>query len=221
MSKHDKSSERSEGNKHEKADKDNKTPLSGKVEIERSEYEKLCAEAKELNEVKDAFLRKAADLDNVRKRLAREKEEFVKFANERLMKDLLPVIDNLERALLAAGGAEGDNSHPIVSGVDLVKKQFINYLKDHGLTKIDAVGKPFDPSLHEAISKRESKDYPDQTVLEEIEGGYLLNGRLLRPAKVIISERPASGGSTAKGTGQSDTDTKAEYLEEDGYDDEA
>ncbi|MDD5085770.1 MAG: nucleotide exchange factor GrpE [Candidatus Omnitrophica bacterium] len=212
MSKHNKSGERPDGNKHD-------PPVSGKLEIERSEYDKLCASAKELGELKDAFLRKAADLDNMRKRLVREKEEFVKFANERLMKDLLPVIDNLERALLAAGHTEGDNAHPIISGVDLVRKQFINYLKDHGLTKIDAVGKPFDPSLHEAVSQRESKDCPDQTVLEEIEGGYLLHGRLLRPAKVIISKKPASQDQTRDGGGQGEAG--GEYLEENGYDDEA
>lgn len=219
MSRHDKSGDRPDGNKHEKNDKNNKPPVSGKFEIERSEYDRLCAEAKELAELKDAFLRKAADLDNVRKRLVREKEEFAKFANERLMKDLLPVIDNLERALLAAGHTEGDNAHPIVSGVDLVRKQFINYLKDHGLTKIDAVGKVFDPSLHEAVSQRESKDCPDQTVLEEIEGGYLLHGRLLRPAKVIISKKPVSQDQTRDGGRQGGA--KDEYLEENGYDDEA
>ncbi len=162
----------------------------GKIEIDKAEYDALTQQAKELGELRESLIRKAADFENAKKRLAKEKEEFIKFANERLIRDLLTVIDNLERALQHAEETDPEKTHPIVEGVHLIRKQIYDYLKEHGLVKIEAMGKPFDPTFHEAISQQESEDYPDDTVIKVLQEGYLLHDRLLRPAQVIISKRP-------------------------------
>lgn len=170
-------------------------PQPKKIRISREEHEGLLEKArqledvrKELEELRDKYLRAAADFENAKKRLAREKEEHNRFAKERFVRSLLPILDNFERALphidpSQQGGAPGT----LKDGIVLIQKQLADFLKACGVARLEAVGKPFDPHFHEAIAHAEAGGYPDQTVVEELEAGYLLDGRLLRPAKVRVS----------------------------------
>jgi molecular chaperone GrpE len=158
-----------------------------------------------LKEEHDRFLRAAADLENYKKRAAREREEAQKFANERLLKDLIPVLDNLERALAAA--PEGD---PLAKGVKLVLRAFEEALGRHGVKGFSALGQPFDPRLHEAVMQvAASGDQPPGTVVLEHGRGFLLNDRLVRPAMVGVAVGPdpsppadAEAGASGAGQGQ-------------------
>ena len=146
----------------------------------------LNAKVEEAKNNYDRYVRQVAELDNFKKRSAREREEFVRYANESLVKDLLPVIDNLELAIAHASG--GSDGNPLVEGVDLVLKGFLDTLAKHGVQPVAAVGMPFDPSQHEAIAQVESADHPPNTVMEQHQSGYLMRDRLLRPALVTVSK---------------------------------
>ncbi len=146
----------------------------------------------------DRFLRQAAELENFKKRALRERDEFVRFANEALIKDLLPVVDNLERAIAHASG--GGNGKPLVEGVEMVLKGLLDVLAKHGVTQISAAGQFFDPAKHEAMAQVESTDHEPNTVVEELHKGYMLHDRLLRPAlvsvaKAVISQEKKNGES--------------------------
>jgi len=136
----------------------------------------------------DRFLRQTAELENFKKRTARERDEAIRFANEYLIKDLLPVLDNLERAIAHAKG--GDGGKPLVEGVEMVLKGFFDVLTRHGVVQVSALGQPFDPVKHEAIAQMESDKHLPNTVMEEHHKGYLLHDRLLRPALVSIAKAP-------------------------------
>jgi molecular chaperone GrpE len=151
----------------------------------RQQLEKKEAEARENY---DRFLRQAAELENFKKRMAREKEETIRYANEGLIKDLLPVLDNLERAIGHAKG--GGNGKPLVEGVEMVIRGFLDVLGKHGVTQISALGEPFDPERHEAIAQVESQENKPNTVVEEHHKGYYLLDRLLRPALVSVAKAP-------------------------------
>src|SRR4030095_2947202 len=145
-------------------------------------------EAKELEAKNnyDRFLRQAAELDNFKKRTAREREEAVRFANESLLKDLLPVVDNLERAIAHASG--GGNGKPLVEGVEMVLRGLADVLTKHGAMPILAQGQPFDPTKHEAMTQVETDDHEPNSVVEELHKGYMLRDRLLRPALVSVAK---------------------------------
>jgi molecular chaperone GrpE len=133
----------------------------------------------------DLYLRAAAELENYKKRVARDRQDFVKYANENLIRDILPTVDSMERALEHA--SESGDFQVFVDGLKMIRDTFLSVLGKHGATKIDAVGKKFDPNFHEALMQVEGGKEQDNTVAEEFETGYLLNGRLLRPAKVSIA----------------------------------
>jgi len=141
----------------------------------------------EVAELKDRWLRERADLENVKRRAVREKQDAVRFGSEALLKDLLPVIDNLHRALAAASAGREDD--PIVKGVELVLRGFDDVLERHGVKVVPAHGEPFDPTRHEAISHVES-EAPPNTVIGEHQRGYVLHDRLLRPALVTVGKGP-------------------------------
>jgi molecular chaperone GrpE len=170
--------------------------------IQTSEVEKLKEqlEAKETEAKQnyDRFLRQVADFENFKKRAAREKEEIIRFANETLIKDLLPVLDNLERAVSYARG--GGNGKPLLEGVELVLKGFTEVLTKHGLTPIQAKGEPFDPNKHEAIAQVETRDYAHNTIVEQHQKGYHLMDRLLRPALVTTAKVPDDNQKSQKQT---------------------
>lgn len=143
-----------------------------------------------LKDTHERLLRIAAEFDNFKKRAAKEREDAQKFGIERLLKDFLPVADNLERAL---DHAEEHDLRQVIEGVKLVQKLLENTLARHGVTGFSALGQPFDPTLHEALMQQES-DAPPGTVVSEMSRGYKLNERLVRPAAVVVA-RPRSGGS--------------------------
>ncbi len=149
-----------------------------------AELEKARAEAAEAH---DKLLRMAAEFDNQKKRLQRDKELALKFAEENLLRELLPCLDNLERALSQDRAGE-DFSAKLVEGVEMTWRGLLNTLGKFGLTPMQVVGEPFDPNFHEALAMEASCLVPEQRVLQEYEKGYLLKDRLLRAAKVVVSK---------------------------------
>jgi len=146
----------------------------------------LTAKEEEAKNNYERYIRQVAELDNFKKRAVREREESARFANETLVKDLLPVIDNLERAITHA--SSGDNGKLLVEGVDLVLKGFLDTLAKHGVQPVAAVGLAFDPTQHDALAQIESAEHPPNTVIEQHQKGYLMRDRLLRPALVTVSK---------------------------------
>jgi len=158
-------------------------------------------EAKELAALKDRYARLLADFDNYRKRQTREREELIKRANEELLGDLLPVVDHLELALAKTP----EPADPFATGVRLVYEQALSLLSRYGLTPIEAKGQPFNPEFHEALSQMSSPTVPAQSVIDQFRRGWLLAGRLLRPAQVIVSSgRPDPEQSEAESDSVSD-----------------
>jgi molecular chaperone GrpE len=143
-----------------------------------------------LKEAHERMLRAAADLENYKKRAQREKEELQKFGNEKLLKDLLPVLDNLDRALAAAPAED-----PLVAGVTLVRAAFEQVLGRYGVKGFSAMGQPFDPSQHEALMQVPTAGQPPGTVVVEHARGFTLNDRLVRPALVGVSVAPPDAGN--------------------------
>ncbi|GAA4439170.1 nucleotide exchange factor GrpE [Bremerella cremea] len=129
-----------------------------------------------------------ADLENFRKRMRREREDELKYANMPLLADLLPVVDNLQRALESAG--TGEQAGGIVEGIKIVEKQLVEAMKKRGCEAIDAQGQPFDPNLHEAIMQQPSADVEPNTVLHVAQVGYKMYDRVVRPSQVIVSKAP-------------------------------
>jgi molecular chaperone GrpE len=158
---------------------------SGDSEMETLRQE-VAAKELEAKQNYDRFLRQVAELENLKRRSAREREEVSRFANEALIKDLLSVVDNLERAVAHASG--GGNGKPIVEGVEMVLKGLGDVLAKHGVTQVSALGQPFDPAKHEAIAQVESDVHEPNSVVEELHKGYMLRDRLLRPALVSVAK---------------------------------
>jgi len=174
------------------------TPQPPVGEAVPSEVEQLRAE---MAATKDRWLRERAELENFKKRLAREKAEALRFANEELLRDLLPVIDNLHRAV--EHGRASREVDPIIEGVELVLRSFTEALERHGVQVVEARGQRFDPSQHEAIGHVES-DQPPNTVVDEHQRGYTLHDRLLRPALVTVGKAPAAERPDVEKTGDDD-----------------
>jgi molecular chaperone GrpE len=145
-----------------------------------ADFEQLKAAVAQMQEER---LRERAELDNQRKRLVRDVEMARKFANERLLGDLLPVFDSLDAGLSAAGS----EASPLRDGLDLTFKQLLKVAADNGLQLIDPVGQPFNPDHHQAISRQDGSDAAPDTVVQVFQKGYLLNERLLRPALVVVA----------------------------------
>lgn len=181
-------------NEEEKVIVDIETPEEEAPEAGAGAEEEVLPEEQtdweaEAREKQDLYLRAQADMDNMRKRLQREKVEFIKFANEHMMKDLLSVLDNLERALDHAN-ADGVDPTSILEGVRLTYDGFMNVLEKFGVKPVTALGERFDPKLHEAVMQREDPDVEENTVVEEVQKGYIMNDRLIRPSMVVVSRRP-------------------------------
>jgi molecular chaperone GrpE len=159
-----------------------------------SPEEHLAAAKKEATENYNRYLRAVADLENFRKRTVREKEELRQYAATRVLEDLLPVLDNLALGL-AAAKQPGAEMKSLVGGVEMVMAQLKAALANHGLVEIDPAGQPFDPHRHQAISHQPSVEVPAEHVLTVVRTGYALNGRLLRPASVIVSSGAAKAAA--------------------------
>ncbi|MEO0436475.1 MAG: nucleotide exchange factor GrpE [Pseudomonadota bacterium] len=145
-----------------------------------------------LADTEERALRAHAEAQNAKRRAEQDVEKARKFALERFSNELLPVVDNLERAAEAAKAA-GDESSAITEGVQLTLKSFVDVLEKFGIEVVDPVGEPFDPQQHQAMSMIENPDAEPNTVLDVMQKGYLLNGRLVRPAMVLVSKAPATG----------------------------
>jgi Molecular chaperone GrpE (heat shock protein) len=145
---------------------------------------------KDLEKFRELYLRSQADLDNYRKRAAREREEATRYANASLLERLLPILDNFELGIDAARNAGGGEA--ILQGMSMVQKQLQDFLVDSGVQPIDALGTTFDPNLHDALGQEASDEVADGVVLRQIRRGYKLKDRLLRPAAVIVSKGPAN-----------------------------
>jgi molecular chaperone GrpE len=144
-----------------------------------------------LQESENKVLRLAADFDNTKKRLERERETSLKYAEENILKDLLPGIDNIERAM--EQGRETNSIESLLEGVELTKNGLVAMLEKYGVTAIESVGQPFDPNIHEALATEETDAMEPNMVLREFQKGYMYKDRLLRPAKVIVSKALEAG----------------------------
>jgi molecular chaperone GrpE len=140
----------------------------------------------------DRLLRTTADLDNFKKRAAREKQDAIKYANESLLQKLIPILDNFDMALSATQNAQTDTVQSLQTGVNMIYQQLRSTMADVGLEEISAEGKPFDPNLHEAVSQKETDDVPEGHVVQQLRKGYKLRDRLLRPATVVVAKSPSA-----------------------------
>lgn len=152
-----------------------------------AESNELELKVKELEGFKEKYYYLAAEMENLRKRNEREKENLLKFGNEKVLSGLIDVIDNLDRTLDAIKNDNDDKVKNIFVGVDMVKKQMMDTLKANGLEKVESLGKIFDPNFHEAMAQQPAPGKEDQEVIQVFQDGYTLNGRLLRAAKVIVA----------------------------------
>ncbi|MFA6549320.1 MAG: nucleotide exchange factor GrpE [Candidatus Margulisiibacteriota bacterium] len=155
---------------------DNKQPDENNIELLTLSIE----------DYKNKYLRALADFDNYKKRMTIEREQFVQYANEAIIADFLPALDGFSRALEAAEKSKAGEE--IVKGIALIKRQCEDVLKKHGVLEIEALGKPYDPNVHEAILQKEHGG-PEGVVIEEMQKGYTLHGRVIRPSMVIVSKK--------------------------------
>ncbi|MFP4039803.1 MAG: nucleotide exchange factor GrpE [Desulfosudaceae bacterium] len=152
--------------------------------------EEVAALIKEKDDFKERFYRVSAEFDNYKKRIDRQWSDFKKYSHETLVKELLTVVDNLERAVEAAGkGNESDNG--LVEGVKITLAEIFKIFERFGITALEAKGEKFDPVYHQAVSTQPAEDVAENTVLEELQKGYLIHDRLLRPAMVVVSVAPS------------------------------
>ncbi|MFL1674325.1 nucleotide exchange factor GrpE [Paenibacillus dendritiformis] len=151
-------------------------------EAQGAELKEARAQAEELQQ---RLLRAQADFDNFRRRTVKEKEELAQYASSKLVTELLPVLDNFERALAAA--QTGSEEQSFVKGVDMIFRQFTQVLEQEGVKAMNAVGEPFNPEFHQAIMQVESEEHEEGIVVEEVQKGYMLKDRVLRPAMVKVS----------------------------------
>lgn len=157
------------------------------------QLEELKSRAAKADEHWDRLLRTTADFDNFKKRAARERTEAVQFANANLLQKLLPVLDSFEMALAAVQTAKDEkSSSSLQAGIAMVQSQLKSILAEAGLEEIDATGKQFDPTQHEAVSQQDNADVPEGRVVQQIRKGYKLRERLLRPAAAIVARKPAA-----------------------------
>lgn len=148
--------------------------------------EALSAREKEAKENQEKYLRAAAELDNYRKRAAREKADTIKYGKEEIIKDILPFLDSLDRALEHADSSDAET---FKEGIALMQDQLLCCLKKHGVERIECAGAAFDPNFHEALMQVESADHANNQIVSEMEKGYLLNGRLIRPSRVCVCKK--------------------------------
>ncbi len=156
-------------------------PVQEKIDLNK----KLEEKEKEAAANYDKYLRAVAELDNYRKRAAREKADIIKYGKEDIIRDILPFVDSLDRALEHDTG----DVRAFKDGVALIQGQLLSCLKKHGVERIETSGLNFDPNFHEALMQMESDEHEDNKIVSEMERGYLLNGRLLRPSKVCVCKR--------------------------------
>jgi molecular chaperone GrpE len=154
------------------------------------QLEELKERAAKADEHWERLLRTTADLENFKKRAAREKQEAIKYANEALLRKLIPALDHFDMALSAAQTAQTEAVQSLQAGINMIYQQLKNALVESGLEELDASGKPFDPNLHEAVSQKETDEAPEGQVVQQLRKGYRFRDRLLRPASVVVAKSP-------------------------------
>jgi molecular chaperone GrpE len=175
----------------------------------QTDLKERIAEVEALN---DRLLRLQAEFENYKKRMARERSEFMKFANEALLLEFFPVLDNLERAIATA--KSGTDAQGVAEGLDIILRLFHTILEKAGVKVIGALGHEFDPNLHQAVAQVESADGRDSIVVEEVQRGYLLEGRLLRPSMVKVSKtRVSSSEFRVPGSEENEPETRNQERE--------
>lgn len=183
MSEQEKENLDEEVNQEAQADQEESAETEAVEETEEQDAEKLAAELEDLNQ---RFLRVAADFENYKRRTAQEKDDLLKYSNAKLMGELLPVLDNFQLALKSPG--DSPEAQNVIKGVEMIYRQMVQALEQAGMSKIEAVGQPFDPKLHEAIMQVEDDSVPEDTVVEELRAGYMLKERVIRPSMVKVSK---------------------------------
>jgi len=190
----------SEESQTEKLEKEQAQDLSGDTQTDPQTTEKssegdsedstLPDLQEELLAAQDKYLRLAAEFENYKRRSQRDLSEAIKFANESLLKNLLPVIDNLERAVQC--GKEAGINNAVMEGVELTHKSFLETVEKLGLRQISSAGQPFDPSMHQAVAQVDSSIMAPNMVVDELQKGYFLHDRIMRPAMVTVSKEPSN-----------------------------
>jgi molecular chaperone GrpE len=170
-------------------------PKSSVIHPEKMSKNELLEKVKELQEVSeknyDLYLRSQAEIENMKKRNRKEKEDWLKYSNETLIKQILPIMDSLEKAISHSNNEKA--LHALREGVELTLKELQNALSKAGLEEIKAKGEPFDPSFHEAVSQIQDDHVEAGRVVQEVQRGYTLNKRLIRPAMVVVSKGKQTG----------------------------
>ena len=172
-------------NKNELSEKNIPDPLDPFKEME----EKVESLEKEAKETHDRLLRVSAEFENYKKRAAREMNDFRKFANESFVKAMLPVIDNLDRAIESSNNEKHTDSS-MIEGVNMTLKEILKVLEQFGVKRFDSLGDTFDPVLHQAVMQEETDRHAENSVVKELQKGYMIHDRLLRPAMVVVSKKP-------------------------------
>jgi molecular chaperone GrpE len=173
----------------EKTNGSTATPEGSATELSNMEIENLRKQAAERDQFRDLALRTRAEFENYQKRNQKDREQERRYWYTPLALDLLPIFDNLDRTLAAA--KQAGETGALVQGVAMVQGQFLETLKRHGITRIEADGKPFDPNVHQAVVQQPSADHEPGTVLKVLEQGFMNHDRVLRPAKVMVSSKSA------------------------------
>ncbi|MGH7260356.1 MAG: nucleotide exchange factor GrpE [Nitrospiraceae bacterium] len=176
----------------------NQGPAEGGAPSEEAGLEETeqapASQTETVNALQDKYLRLAAEFENFKKLAQKQNQEYVQFANESMLKELLPVVDNLERAIKHAKESHGQQG--LIQGVELTLKQATETLARFGVKPIASLGAPFDPAQHQAVARRESPTAKENTVIEEYQKGYLLHDRVLRAAMVVVASAQASESDT-------------------------
>jgi len=177
--------------KSEKIEPESTSPdehiINGEDDRLRELEAKLEAKEKESEEMYDRLLRASAEFDNFKKRSSREMDEFRKFANQSLIREMLAVVDNLELAMNSTNGHKAIDKD-LLQGLEMTHKEILKVFDKFNVKPIDAKGQPFDPTFHEAVMQEETSDSPKNTVINELQRGYLIHDRLLRPSMVVVAK---------------------------------
>jgi molecular chaperone GrpE len=155
-------------------------------ETEITAEQEMAKMQQELEEANDVMLRLAAELDNYKKRVAKDRESLLKYAVQDIIQELLPILDNFERAI--ESGNKSKDCDSLLEGVRMISKQMYDALERKGVSRIDAVGNVFDPNIHEAVMQVASEEHPENVVVEEFQKGYILHDRVIRPSMVAVSK---------------------------------
>jgi molecular chaperone GrpE len=156
------------------------------------QLEELRERAAKSDDNWERLLRTTADFENFKKRVTREKQEAIRYANEGLLQKLVPVLDNFDMALSAAQTGQTEAAQSLQAGINMIYQQLKSALVETGLEEVDAAGKTFDPNLHEAVSQTETTEVPEGQIVQQLRKGYKLRDRLLRPATVVVAKAPVT-----------------------------